>query len=70
MACLTVSEACGAILKAFLKPSTSSLWNGPNKPISIKGGHLVDDETACMLIAGDRYTPESGHQADTMSKGR
>ena len=33
----------------------------------------ADDQTACiawMLIAGDRYTPVSGHQADTMSKGR
>ena len=33
----------------------------------------TDDEAACkawMLIAGDRYTPVSGHQADTMSRGR
>ncbi len=33
----------------------------------------TDDQVAWLawwLIAGDRYTPVSGHQADTMSKGR
>ncbi|MEE8625574.1 MAG: hypothetical protein V3T19_09560, partial [Acidiferrobacterales bacterium] len=49
-----VCEAAQEVFMVILKPSTSILQNGPDKPIFVKRAHLVDEETACMLIVGDR----------------
>lgn len=48
IACLTVCEACRAIFRVILKPSTSKFWNSPDKPISIKRGF-----TSFMVVRRD-----------------
>ncbi len=52
IACLTVSEACEAIFRVILKPSTSSLWNGLDKPISIK--RVSSSSRSCSACCSEK----------------
>ena len=56
-------SACGRKL-----PLTTSIFKQIERPLSVKADvHILTLE---ISLPSDRYTPVSGHHADTMSRGR
>ncbi len=49
-------------------PLISAVFSVPERPLSVKAD--VQILTLEISLPSDRYTPVSGHQADTMSRGR
>ena len=57
------TSACGRKL-----PFISVVFSVPERPLPVKAD--VQILTLEISLPSDRYTPVSGHQADTMSRGR